>query len=71
MNSFRAVERALAYEAERQYDSLCKETGKRLGDVPKQTRGWDEAAQVTRGQRPRKNRATTATSPTPTWCRSR
>jgi len=50
MNSFRAVERALAYEAKRQFDEW-KETGHRLGDVPKQTRGWDESAQVTRAQR--------------------
>jgi len=50
MNSFRAVERALAYEAQRQYDAW-KQTGYRLGDVPKSTRGWDEAAQVTREQR--------------------
>ena len=50
MNSFRAVERALAYEAERQWD-LWQETRQKLGDVPKQTRGWDEAAQITRGQR--------------------
>ncbi len=50
MNSFRAVERALAYEAERQYE-VWQETGQKLGDVPKQTRGWDDAANVTRGQR--------------------
>ena len=50
MNSFRAVERALAYEAARQYE-VWRETGQKLGDVPKQTRGWDESAQVTRGQR--------------------
>ena len=50
MNSFRAVERALAYEVERQYE-VWQETGQRQGDVPKQTRGWDEAAQVTREQR--------------------
>ena len=50
MNSFRAVERALAYEAERQYE-VWRKTGKRLGDVPKQTRGWDDAANVTHGQR--------------------
>jgi aspartyl-tRNA(Asn)/glutamyl-tRNA(Gln) amidotransferase subunit B len=50
MNSFRAVERALAYEAERQYQEWC-DTGKRLGEVPKQTRGWDDQAQVTRAQR--------------------
>ncbi len=50
MNSFRAVERALAYEAERQY-TIWLETGKKIGDVPKQTRGWDDAAEVTKGQR--------------------
>jgi len=50
MNSFRAVERALAYEAERQYQEFL-ETGHRLGDVPKQTRGWDEDAEITRPQR--------------------
>ena len=50
MNSFRAVERALAYEAERQYQEW-RETGQKLGDVPKQTRGWDDQAQVTRAQR--------------------
>jgi aspartyl-tRNA(Asn)/glutamyl-tRNA(Gln) amidotransferase subunit B len=50
MNSFRAVERALAYEAVRQYD-VWRETGHRLGQFPKQTRGWDEVEQITREQR--------------------
>lgn len=50
MNSFRAVERALAYEAERQFQ-VWQETKQEIGDVPKQTRGWDDAANVTRGQR--------------------
>ena len=50
MNSFRAVERALAYEAVRQYDAW-RETGHRMGQVPKQTRGWDEVEQITREQR--------------------
>ncbi|MEX2119805.1 MAG: Asp-tRNA(Asn)/Glu-tRNA(Gln) amidotransferase subunit GatB [Pirellulales bacterium] len=50
MNSFRSVERALAYEAERQYEAW-RETGQELGEVPKQTRGWDDAANVTRAQR--------------------
>lgn len=50
MNSFRAVERAMAYEAQRQYE-VWRQTGKRLGEVPKQTRGWDDAAQLTRAQR--------------------
>lgn len=50
MNSFRAVERALDYEAERQYREW-QETGKKIGEAPKQTRGWDDAAGITRGQR--------------------
>src|SRR5262245_33403648 len=50
MNSFRAVERALDYEAERQF-GVWQETRQKLGDAPKQTRGWDDAAGVTRGQR--------------------
>jgi aspartyl-tRNA(Asn)/glutamyl-tRNA(Gln) amidotransferase subunit B len=50
MNSFRAVERALAYEAQRQYRHW-QETGHKLGDVPKSTRGWDEAGQATHEQR--------------------
>jgi aspartyl-tRNA(Asn)/glutamyl-tRNA(Gln) amidotransferase subunit B len=44
------VERALAYEAPRQYQAW-QETGQVLGQVPKTTRGWDEASQTTRPQR--------------------
>jgi aspartyl-tRNA(Asn)/glutamyl-tRNA(Gln) amidotransferase subunit B len=50
MNSFRAVERALEYEAQRQWHEW-QQTHQKLGDVPKQTRGWDDAAGVTRAQR--------------------
>jgi aspartyl-tRNA(Asn)/glutamyl-tRNA(Gln) amidotransferase subunit B len=50
MNSFRAVERAMEYEAERQYRQW-QETGHKMGDVPKTTRGWDEASQTTHEQR--------------------
>ncbi len=50
MNSFRAVERAMEYEAQRQYEHW-QQTGQRLGDVSKQTRGWDESAGITRPQR--------------------
>ena len=50
MNSFRAVERAIASEADRQY-GVWQETGKKLGDLPKQTRGWDDNAGVTKKQR--------------------
>ncbi|QDU97815.1 Aspartyl/glutamyl-tRNA(Asn/Gln) amidotransferase subunit B [Lignipirellula cremea] len=52
LNSFRAVERALTYEVDRQYHEWC-DTGRKLGDpgVSKQTSGWDDAAQRTRLQR--------------------
>ena len=50
LNSFRAVERALNYETQRQYDAWLK-TGQELGQAPKQTRGWDDAAGVTLPQR--------------------
>ncbi|MCA9213469.1 MAG: Asp-tRNA(Asn)/Glu-tRNA(Gln) amidotransferase subunit GatB [Planctomycetaceae bacterium] len=53
MNSFRAVERAMAYEAERQYEVWCEKKIK-LGDKPgghKTTRGWDDGQQVTVKQR--------------------
>lgn len=53
MNSFRAVERAMAYEAERQYEVWCENKIK-LGDKPgghKTTRGWDDTRQLTVKQR--------------------
>ena len=52
MNSFRAVERALAYEAQRQRQ-LWDEKPIKLGDPGghKTTRRWDDQAQITRGQR--------------------
>lgn len=50
MNSFRAVERALDYEAPRQYREW-QETGRKIGEAPKQTRGWDDGAGVTLEQR--------------------
>ena len=52
MNSFRAVERAMAYEAQRQYE-VWRETGLEMGGPGghKTTRGWDEESQVTKEQR--------------------
>lgn len=50
MNSFRAVERALIYEEQRQWDAW-KKTRQQKGSVPKQTRGWDDDAGVTLPQR--------------------
>ena len=50
MNSFRAVERALEFEAGRQW-RVWQEQRQRLGDVPKQTRGWHDKEQVTKAQR--------------------
>src|SRR4051812_39603045 len=53
MNSFRAVERALDYEAERQW-SEWQESERKLGEAPKQTRGGDDAAGVQRGRSSKK-----------------
>jgi aspartyl-tRNA(Asn)/glutamyl-tRNA(Gln) amidotransferase subunit B len=50
LNSFRAVERAMRYEAQRQYEEFQR-TGKRLGDVAKATAGWDDVRAVTVVQR--------------------
>jgi aspartyl-tRNA(Asn)/glutamyl-tRNA(Gln) amidotransferase subunit B len=50
LNSLRAVERAMRYEAQRQYEEF-KKTGKKLGDVAKATAGWDENRGVTVVQR--------------------
>jgi aspartyl-tRNA(Asn)/glutamyl-tRNA(Gln) amidotransferase subunit B len=50
LNSFRAVERAMRYEAQRQYEQFLKD-GLRLGQAPKATAGWDEVRGVTRVQR--------------------
>jgi aspartyl-tRNA(Asn)/glutamyl-tRNA(Gln) amidotransferase subunit B len=50
LNSFRAVERAMKYEAQRQYEEF-RQTGKKLGEVPKATAGWNEDRGVTILQR--------------------
>jgi aspartyl-tRNA(Asn)/glutamyl-tRNA(Gln) amidotransferase subunit B len=50
LNSFRAVERAIRHEAERQYQEFLS-SGHKLGDVPKATAGWDEDRGVTIVQR--------------------
>jgi len=50
VNSFRAVERAMAYEARRQYEEYLR-SGTKMGDVPKATAGWDDARGVTIVQR--------------------
>jgi aspartyl-tRNA(Asn)/glutamyl-tRNA(Gln) amidotransferase subunit B len=50
LNSFRAVERAMIYEAKRQYEEFQR-TGKKLGEVAKATAGWDDAQGVTIVQR--------------------
>jgi aspartyl-tRNA(Asn)/glutamyl-tRNA(Gln) amidotransferase subunit B len=50
LNSFRAVERAMRYEAQRQYEEF-RRTEKKLGEVSKATAGWDEDRGVTVLQR--------------------
>ena len=58
MNSFRAVERALVFEAGRQYEEW-QETGRKINDpgVTKQTRGWDDTAEITKPQRSKEDSA--------------
>ncbi len=50
LNSFRSVERALNYEAERQYEQW-KRDGLTIKDAPKETRGWSDPEGVTKIQR--------------------
>lgn len=50
LNSFRNVELALEHEVQRQFEQWRK-TGEKLGDVPKETRGFDAARGVTFAQR--------------------
>src|SRR3989344_5595316 len=52
LNSFRAMERAVAYEIQRQSELL-----KRGGKVLQETRGWDEAKQSTFPQRTKEGSA--------------
>jgi len=56
MNSFRAVEHAIAHEVDRQYD-LWEETGKTIQDEAKTTRGWDDAKGKTFLQREKEESA--------------
>jgi aspartyl-tRNA(Asn)/glutamyl-tRNA(Gln) amidotransferase subunit B len=51
LNSFRAVERAMKYEAQRQYEEWSRDPEYRLGKVAKATAGWDEARGETNVQR--------------------
>ncbi len=50
MNSFRNVELAIEHEVKRQFNQW-KKTGQKLGEAPKQTRGWDADRGVTFVQR--------------------
>ncbi|GAC1466108.1 MAG: Asp-tRNA(Asn)/Glu-tRNA(Gln) amidotransferase subunit GatB [Isosphaeraceae bacterium] len=56
LNSFRAVEKALRYEAERQFRQW-KADGKTIQDAPKTTRGWNDAEEVTKPQREKETAA--------------
>jgi aspartyl-tRNA(Asn)/glutamyl-tRNA(Gln) amidotransferase subunit B len=51
LNSFRAVERAMRYEAQRQYEQFRRDPDYRLGRVSKATAGWDDARGITVVQR--------------------
>ena len=56
MNSFRAVERALVFEAERQWKQWQSDR-KQIGEVPKSTRGWDDKLNSTVPQREKEEAA--------------
>ncbi len=56
LNSFRAVERAIRFEATRQWTQY-QETGLTRESTPKQTRGWDEVRQRTVLQREKEESA--------------
>ena len=56
LNSFRSVEKAIKYEADRQF-AQWKQDGKTIQDAPKQTRGWNDAEDVTKPQREKETAA--------------
>ena len=56
LNSFRSVERAIQYEAARQYQ-LWQQNGLSIGQSPKQTRGWDDQDGITTLQREKEESA--------------
>ncbi|HEY7156733.1 MAG TPA: Asp-tRNA(Asn)/Glu-tRNA(Gln) amidotransferase subunit GatB [Gemmataceae bacterium] len=51
LNSFRAVERAMKFEAQRQHNEALGNSNYRMGKVSKATAGWDENRGVTVVQR--------------------
>ncbi len=51
LNSFRAVERAMRYEAARQFEELRRDPNYRLGQVSKATAGWNDERGITIVQR--------------------
>jgi aspartyl-tRNA(Asn)/glutamyl-tRNA(Gln) amidotransferase subunit B len=56
LNSFRAVERALEYEAKRQY-AKWQDDGLTIHDAPKETRGWSDPDGITKPQRQKETAA--------------
>jgi aspartyl-tRNA(Asn)/glutamyl-tRNA(Gln) amidotransferase subunit B len=69
LNSFRFIERALAFEARRQYE-VWQETSRKMGDPGafKQTRGWDDAKGVTFSQREKEESSDYRYFPDPDLC---
>ena len=56
LNSFRAVERSITHEAQRQFEAW-QENGFTIADAPKQTRGWNDHTQSTTLQREKEDSA--------------
>ena len=56
LNSFRAVEKALTFEVDRQYRKWLAD-GLTIKDAPKTTRGWNDVEEVTKPQREKETAA--------------
>ena len=56
LNSFRAVEKALLFEIERQYQKW-RDDGLSIKDAAKTTRGWNDVEEVTKPQREKETAA--------------
>jgi aspartyl-tRNA(Asn)/glutamyl-tRNA(Gln) amidotransferase subunit B len=56
LNSFRSVERALEYEAQRQYEKWQRD-GLTIAEAPKETRGWSDPEGITKPQRQKETAA--------------
>src|SRR5437016_4525853 len=70
LNSFRAVERAMKYEARRQYEAFLADPGYPWARYPRRRPAGTRTAAPRWCSGARRRQRTTVTSPSRTWCRS-